>query len=179
MSNRSKAFLKRKDIIEFFTEMRNNVEYGQDPSDEWILLEDVEHRSSKFTQDLIDRLIFHSSIPVKRKLNLDDQVLFEIEQISGNVKENTKRTDRIVRELLEIKNKFDELIETVSIIGSDMKNGIMTSKDPVIRKGRITSIFPDEVVPKFDNPKAKIEYLREKIKEIGPISKRSAIEYDE
>lgn len=169
-----------KDRFEIYTiseKIREEIEKGRKKYTEWF-----EEPHYKRIQDYIAKLTRKyqmESISVSKGLTLQDQILYEIEQISDGLRTQENNSNIIVRYLKSIDRKFEEVMDLFKNLTPKIEDEIrIPLRQSIAGKGRLTNI-PQNTIPQLINTEEKIEFLRRRIKEIGPISKRSILENDE
>lgn len=104
--------------------------------------------------------------PKETDLKLTDQILFELEQISEDSKGNLHHMKILSKEVRIMNQKFDLLLSLISQredINQEVKD--RKSKEIETLSGKQKTELPE-----FANLKERIEFVRKRIKEIGPTS---------
>lgn len=169
-----------KDRIENYTileKIREEIERGSKKTTEWF--EEPHYKNIQEYIVNLTRKYQRESISVSKGLTLQDQILYEIEQISDGLRNQEKNSNIIVKYLKSIDRKFEEVMESFKNLNPKMEDEFFIPlRQSIASKGRLTNI-PQNAIPQLKDTEEKIEFLRRRIKEIGPISKRSILENDE
>ncbi len=169
-----------KDRFEDFTileKIMEEIKKGSKKPTEWF-----EEPHYKGIQDYIAELTRKyqmESISVSKGLTLQDQILYEIEQISDGLRNQEDNSNIIVRYLKSIDRKFEEVMDLFKNLTPKIEDEFcIPLRQSITGKGRLTNI-PQNTIPQLKDTEEKIKFLRRRIKEIGPISKISILENDE
>lgn len=153
------------------------IEKGSKRPTEWF--EEPQYKSIQNYFVNLTRKYKREISSVSKDLTIQDQMLYEVEQISEGLRNQENNSNIIVRYLKSIDRKFEEVMDLFKKLTPKMEDEFFIPlKQSIAGKGRLTNI-PENTIPQLKDTEEKIEFLRRRIKEIGPISKRSILENDE
>ena len=102
--------------------------------------------------------------------------MFELEQLNNTVKEQQNKLNSAIEHLASIDKKMYIFISSLETSRMEGKDFSLIDEEIDIKEEETLSGIPRKMLPELKTPEERIEYFLKRIKEIGPISKYSAIE---